>query len=180
MAGICLPLGLCMVTVNDYLKNCGNSHWSHEPRMHCHLGIPKLFLIQPITKGQCPWIGGQISYPTDIPTADRPRLCSRLLYQPAVFEYWLSTYGKLTHPHARHCPRRFSFPCIIDWDRSSCSPVTWNLQKCVLKFSMTPGCMSVAALVLAMFDFKSFGISWSKIFKFRLRIFKSEPDFSDT
>ena len=108
--------------------------------------------------------------PIDIPTADQPGLCGSLLYQPAVFEYWLSTYGKLTHPHARHCPRRFSFPCIIDWDRSSCSPVTWSLRKCVLKFSMTSGCMSVAGFVLAMLDFRSFGISWSKILKSHLRI----------
>ena len=32
-------------------KNNGNVHWSCEPRRHCDWGIPKLYLDQPIAKG---------------------------------------------------------------------------------------------------------------------------------
>ena len=60
------------------LKNGANSHRSHEIKFHCNWGNPSLYLKQPITKRWYQPIGGQVSYPTDIPYATRLGLCISL------------------------------------------------------------------------------------------------------
>ena len=65
------------------LKNVGNSHRSHEPRIHCNWGIPNLYLDQLITKG-CQLIWDYVSYPTECSTAIWMGLCISL-YLPAMW-----------------------------------------------------------------------------------------------
>ena len=44
-----------------HLKNSRNSHWPHQPTIHCTWGNPNLNLDLPITKGWCQPIGSHVS-----------------------------------------------------------------------------------------------------------------------
>ena len=74
-AGICLPLGLCKGTVSCLRKMVGIPTAHMSPQYIA----TEVYLDQPITKGWCQPTRGQVTYPTDSPTASRLRLCNSLV-----------------------------------------------------------------------------------------------------
>ena len=62
------------------LKNHGNSHQSHEPKIYYNTGNHNLHVDQPITKEWCQQRSCDVSYHTASPCATRLRLCNSLSY----------------------------------------------------------------------------------------------------
>ena len=87
MVGICLLFELCKGTVSGPWKMVKFS-LSCEVTFYRSWGNSKLYFDQPITKGWCQPIGGDVSYPTDSPTATRLGLCNSLSHSWLWLLHW--------------------------------------------------------------------------------------------